>query len=91
MSRSPRWIRPDEVTELQERALRLLGDKSKAQLGHVTVTMNAEGAVRVEDAIAGVLRFDAETSGISECFGSTALNALIYLRENMVLDDLASV
>jgi hypothetical protein len=99
----PRWITPDELKELIRRALRCLDGAGyvyegtpkaitgQAVLGHVKVTLTANGDVVIGDYVANVLTFDYETHGIRECYGSTARNALIFLRQNMVLEDLADV
>lgn len=89
--------------ELMDRARYLLkaGDYSyegipgkklaEAKLGQVRITLDMDKLVFVSDFVADVLVFDHDTSGIRECYGSTARNALLYLREKMVLDDLANV
>lgn len=100
---SPRWITPDETKELMDRARRLLrqngytydgepGEKlAEAKLGQIRVVLDVKERVFVHDFVADVLVFDFKTGGIREVYGSTARNALLYLREAMVLEDLADV
>ena len=99
----PRWITPDELIELIDRSYRLLRKAGytikgrpvfvtgQAEVGGIKITLTANGDVTLTDRVASVLVFDYDTKGIKECYGSTARNVLLELRENMVLDDLADV
>lgn len=99
----PRWTTTEELQELINRArvcLDRAGYTIKGRPTHVVgqailegiqITLTANGDVTISDSVAGVCTFDYETQGIKECFGSTARNVLLRLRELMVLDDLADV
>lgn len=99
----PRWTTPEEIRELVDRALVCLDRAGytingrpthivgQAILEEIKVTLTANGDVTITDTVAGVCTFDYRTRGIKECYGSTARNVLLRLRELMVLDDLADV
>ena len=91
----PRWITTEETKELIDRAVYLLKNTymgwSVVKVGNVQVLLDANSDVYVSDAVAHVMIFDYSTGGIRELYGSSARNALLDLRKNMVLDDLANV
>ena len=95
-----RWTTPKQIEELFRRSKYLIdcrgvdlepGSRYRCEFRstHFYVLLSKEDELCVHDQIAGVAVFDYQTGGVSSCFGSTALNALLQMRKMMVLEDVA--
>ena len=101
-----KWLTPEEVRELIDRAKRLLRSDgvdsdndiysrrfiaTRDALNTIEIFHFRDGTLAVGDPNATVMTADFDTGAIREFFGGSARGVLLRMRDLMLLDDLANV